>query len=343
MTRFQLRSLLVLGLLAVAAWPAAAQPFGAWLVKGSAQGYVAIPASSAFDFTNGFTFEAWASGSDSGGCSSLAGKNFTKAFWIGVCGSTLRSYLRGSGSFLDGGTVPTDWTHIAVTWDGTTHKHYIDGELVKSRVETGPMTASTDELRIFGDVAFQLTYNGAIDEVRFWNVARTQDEIRSTITKTINAPQAGLVAVYHLDGSAVDSIAGHNGANANGSGYLTGAVALTCGSTTSSQLCLTPNRFAVTSRWLLPDGTKGVGTVVPGSNSTSGLFWFFGADNWELLVKVIDGCPVNNKKWVFSAATTNVHYELVVTDVKSGQTNRYFNYFGQSAPAVTDTEAYACP
>src|SRR5258708_1563156 len=264
---------LVFGLLSTLSFavPLAAQPFGAYLVKGSGNGYVAIPASSAFDFTNGFTFEGWVSGSDSGACSSLAGKDYTRAFWIGVCGTTLRSYLRGTSSLFDGGKVPTDWTHIAVTWDGTTHKHYIDGELVKSRVESGPMTASTGELRIFGDVSYQFAYNGAIDEVRFWNVARTQDEIRSTITSTINAPQSGLVAVYHLDGNGVDSIGGHNGANTNGSSYLTGAVAFSC-TTTATSLCVGGNRFAVNVRWLTGDGTTGVGTVVPGYTADSGLF-----------------------------------------------------------------------
>jgi len=336
---------LVLGLLTTLffAVPLAAQPFGAYLIKGSSNGYVAIPASSAFDFTNGFTFEAWTSGNDTGACSSLAGKDYTKAFWIGVCGTTLRSYLRGTSSLLDGGKVPTDWTHIAVTWDGTTHKHYIDGELVKSRVESGPMTASPAELRIFGDVSYQFTYNGAIDEVRFWNVARTQDEIRSTITSTINAPQSGLVAVYHLDGSGVDSIGGHNGASANGSGYLTGAVALSCTNTPTS-LCIGGNRFAVNVRWLTGDGTTGVGTVVPGYSADSGLFWFFGPNNWELLVKLLDGCPLNSRKWFFSAATTDQHYVAIVTDVTAGVTKRYFNYSGVAAPANTDTSAFAtCP
>ena len=337
-------SLWILAVLFVAV-PMAAQPFSAWLVKGSANGYVAIPASSAFDFTTGFTFEAWAQGTDNGACSSLAGKDYHTAFWIGVCGTTLRSYIRGTSSLFDGGKVPTDWTHIAVTFDGTTRRHYIDGELVASHAETLPMTPSTAELRIFGDVSYQFAYNGGIDEVRFWNVARSQDEIRSTITSTIDSPQPGLVAVYHLDGSAVDSIGGHNGATQSTAAYLTGPVALTCGSTNTTQLCILGNRFAITSRWLRPGGETGIGTVVPGSNGTSGLFWFFGSDNWELLVKMIDACGVlNNKKWVFSAATTNVHYELVVTDVKTGITKRYINYQGISAPAVTDTDAFAtCP
>jgi Concanavalin A-like lectin/glucanases superfamily len=332
-------------LLIVAAIPAAAQPYGAFFVKGSGAGYVEVPHSSAFDFSTGFTFEAWVTGTDPGGCSGIAGKQYTTAWWIGVCGTTFRSYIKGGSSLFDGGKVqPNEFQHIAVTYDGATRKHYVDGELVASRAETGPMTTNTQPMRFNSDVAYSPEYASSLDEIRIWNVARTQDEIRSAINKTINAPQAGLVAVYHLDGNAADAIAGHNGTTVGTAAYLTAPVALSCGSTTTTQLCLTPNRFTVTSKWLLPDGTRGVGTVVPGSNSTSGLFWFFGSDNWELLVKVLDGCPVNNNKWVFSAATTNVHYQVAVTDVKSGQTKRYFNYFGQSAPAVTDTEAFAtCP
>lgn len=331
----------------IAATPAAAQPYGAFFVRNSGLGYVEVPHSSVFNFSTGFTFEAWVSGTDgpAAGCSGIAGKQYTTAWWIGVCGTTLRSYIKGTGSDFDGGKIPAnEFVHIAVTYDGTTRKHYIDGELVASRADSGSMTTNTQPMRFNSDVAFSPEYANTIDEVRLWNVARTQDELRAGINKTIDGPQTGLVAVYHLDGNANDAIAGHHGTTSGTGAYLTSPVALTCGSTTSTQLCLTPNRFTVTSKWLLPDGTRGVGTVVPGSNSTSGLFWFFGSDNWELLVKVLDGCPVNNRKWVFSAATTNVHYQVAATDVKSGQTKRYFNYFGQSAPAVTDTEAFAtCP
>jgi hypothetical protein len=46
---------------------------------------------------------------------------------------------------------------------------------------------------------------------------------------------------------------------------------------------------------------------------------------------------------VFSAATTNVYYQMNVTDVQSGQRKIYFNYPGPPAPAVTDTDAFPCP
>ena len=41
--------------------------------------------------------------------------------------------------------------------------------------------------------------------------------------------------------------------------YLTGAVALSCGSTTTTQLCILGNRFAITSLFVCEDGERPVG------------------------------------------------------------------------------------
>jgi len=129
----RLPGLLLLGLaLTVLAVPAAqAQPFGTWLQLAGkpTHGYIAIPNSPALNPTGGFTFEAWVNVTDpGGGCSSIAGKNWHKAWWIGICGTTLRSYVRGysgsgegPGTFRDAGTLPPNlWTHIAVVFNGTT-------------------------------------------------------------------------------------------------------------------------------------------------------------------------------------------------------------------------------
>jgi acetyl esterase/lipase len=92
------------------------------------------------------------------------------------------------------------------------------------------------------------------------------------------------------------------------------------------------------------NGELGPARVVPFGSPDSGLFSFFGTDNWELLVKVLDGCAANGHYWVYSAATTDVRYVLTVTDVRTGQSARYENQAGKPAPAVTDAEAIAaCP
>ncbi len=110
-------------------------------------------------------------------------------------------------------------------------------------------------------------------------------------------------------------------------------------------LCLNNGRFMVQVSWTDFQGNTGVGNVVPGVTSTdSGLMWFFSADNWELLLKVLNGCGVNSNYWVFGAAATNVGYTIQVTDTQTGAIRTYTNPLGTTSPAITDTAAFpSCP
>lgn len=107
--------------------------------------------------------------------------------------------------------------------------------------------------------------------------------------------------------------------------------------------CLQEARFRVEMEWRDFEGQSGPGRVVPLGfpASDSAIFWFFGEDNWEVLVKVLDGCPLNQRFWVFAAASTSVEYTLRVTDEITGQERTYFNPLGTASPAVTDTGAFA--
>lgn len=112
----------------------------------------------------------------------------------------------------------------------------------------------------------------------------------------------------------------------------------------TTHLCLQQGRFRVAVTWQTGNGQSGAGTVVQPAAADSGLFWFFAPDNWEMLVKVLDGCAVNQHIWVFAAATTNVQYTLTVTDTVTGKVSSYQNPAGQAASPVTDTSAFAvCP
>lgn len=347
---------LVLGALFVlAASTALAQPTGSWLTVSPGyptnHGYIQLPSSSALNFAGGsFTFEAWVAISDPTlACVSIAGNGYTESQWIGICGTTLRSYMSGSSSQFNGGFVPAgDWTHIAVTFDAATrrHAHYVDGELTMERIEANAITASPSAWRIFSDADYPRTPNGAIDEVRFWNVARTLEQIRSTITSSLTAPQAGLVAVYALDAGANATVggAGLNGTKLGAGGYLNNAIGTGC-TTTTTQLCVGPDgRYSVTATYQTDPSFRGVAHVAPLTTADSGIFWFFASSNWEVVVKVLNACGVNNRKWVFTAGLTNQHYELEVTDIQGGVTKRYFNFQGVIAPQTQDVDAFAtCP
>ncbi len=109
-------------------------------------------------------------------------------------------------------------------------------------------------------------------------------------------------------------------------------------------VCLNGGRFRVQVEWKTAAGDEGLGTAVPVASDDSALLWFFNANNWEMLVKVLNGCGVTNNYWVFFAATTDVQFILTVTDTQNGKVKTYFNPQGISADAVTDTGAFpTCP
>jgi hypothetical protein len=137
--------------------------------------------------------------------------------------------------------------------------------------------------------------------------------------------------------------------HADNLGQFTVNTAVTAGASfscaaTSTALCLEDNRFRVQVFWTLADGSAGNGQVVPYTSSDSGLYWFFAPSNWELMVKVLNGCGLNQRHWVFAAATTTVEFTLRVRDTETGIVRMYFNPQNRAADALTDTTAFSgCP
>ena len=105
-------------------------------------------------------------------------------------------------------------------------------------------------------------------------------------------------------------------------------------------LCAAGGRFRVRVTWRTGDGQTGSGHATK-LNANSGAFWFFSADNTEMLVKVLDACQGFNSFWVFYAATTNVGFSVEVTDTRTGLVKTYSNPFGLAAPSVNDTSTFA--
>ncbi|MEM6795486.1 MAG: serine protease [Acidobacteriota bacterium] len=104
--------------------------------------------------------------------------------------------------------------------------------------------------------------------------------------------------------------------------------------------CLSGGRFEVRVSWR--DFENNSGAARSGSTSPdSSVWWFFGPDNWELLVKVLDACDSDGHYWVFAGAASNVEFTLTVTDTLSGEERVYQNELGVSSMAFTDTSAFA--
>jgi hypothetical protein len=115
----------------------------------------------------------------------------------------------------------------------------------------------------------------------------------------------------------------------------------------ATTLCLNGGRFQVRLTWRRPPnqggGLEDAHTAAAGTDD-SGLFYFQNPDNWEMLIKVLRACGLNQRYWVFFAATTDVEYTVTVADSATGASKQYTNPAGVPSPAVTDTGAFAtCP
>ncbi|HZF11806.1 MAG TPA: sialidase family protein [Thermoanaerobaculia bacterium] len=106
-----------------------------------------------------------------------------------------------------------------------------------------------------------------------------------------------------------------------------------------SVLCLEAGRFALRVHWALGDGTGGDAHVSPLTDGGGG-FWFFSPESVELVVKMVDGRPVNGRFWLFGGALSDVAYTLTVTEVATAKVRTYINPRGRLA-SFADTNAFA--
>jgi hypothetical protein len=165
----------------------------------------------------------------------------------------------------------------------------------------------------------------------------TADLAAASATVTFATRSSGISSLHLAAGPAGDALAvwAEDGA-------LLAQRLVVEGECTPSEtvLCLQGGRFAVSVEWADFQGNAGPGRRVPVASDDSGLFWFFHPDNWEMLVKVLDACPLDGHFWVFAAAATNVEYTLTVSDLVAHQTRIFRNDLGETARALTVTDAF---
>jgi hypothetical protein len=89
-------------------------------------------------------------------------------------------------------------------------------------------------------------------------------------------------------------------------------------------LSLLGGRFRVEVSWRDHTSRAGFARALPSTDET-GFFWFFDPSNTELVVKMLDGGPVNGEYWSFYGALSDVEYWIDITDRVTGATREYHN------------------
>jgi hypothetical protein len=158
--------------------------------------YVAIPDSPSLRIPAEISFSAWVRCDDiTLDAPVLAKEGDAKlSYWFGTFGKNVEGAGPGNfGVLLDGdgnqpwttydrnqGAVPEGaWVHLASTWDGTTIRHYLNGEaLPETGTFAGPTYSSDAFLAIGVNSVYNYTaFKGVIDEVQLYNYALSPEEV----------------------------------------------------------------------------------------------------------------------------------------------------------------------
>ena len=198
------------------AQPAAEGPKS--LLLDGVDSYVSIPYSADLNPAENITIEAWVKRA-AFRCETVVGNGYSSSYWVGLCSSFSRLY-HGSSQSDDGTTTvsPEVWTHIAVVYS------LEQGRPVKTFFTNGqPDPQSTLTPAAEGSLLYIgadrdggecpcFLFQGLIDELRVWNVARTPEEIQGAMYQELDDPLPGLVAAWHFNGDAQDALGQHHGA-----------------------------------------------------------------------------------------------------------------------------------
>ena len=96
-----------------------------------------------------------------------------------------------------------EWHHVACVRDALADSIliYVDGAFEGGATASGLGDVSNPEpLSIGAGYAEHLWFGGQLDEVRIWNVARSEADIKATMSKPLDGDEEGLVAYWPLNG-----------------------------------------------------------------------------------------------------------------------------------------------
>ncbi|MEO8088246.1 MAG: LamG-like jellyroll fold domain-containing protein, partial [Bacteroidota bacterium] len=136
-------------------------------------------------------------------------------YFLGInsSGKLVADFEEGSGSASPGANHPltgtttianNTWHHVGVTYNASVLRIFLDGNVEASlTVNRIAQSASIQPVSIGSalnstNVASGF-FQGRIDEVRIWNVARTQAAIQATINTQLSTTQSGMVARWGLN------------------------------------------------------------------------------------------------------------------------------------------------
>tara|TARA_B100000424_G_scaffold68379_1_gene50718 strand:- start:299 stop:4282 length:3984 start_codon:yes stop_codon:yes gene_type:complete len=196
---------------------------------------VVIADDNSLDFTTAMTMECWVKTTDAEGTFVVKQGGYYRIETVSGKASFL--IYTGSNKRVTGTSTVNDgkWHHIAATYDQTNMKIYVDGKLENTLAETGTISTSSTQL-ILGSEGSATYFTGSLDEIRLFNVAKTELQIRTDMFQggTL-ASSTGLVARYKCDegtGTSLEDSSSNTNTGTLSSAFWAGSGTFTQGTST---------------------------------------------------------------------------------------------------------------
>lgn len=189
---------------------------------------IIVSHNNIFKIEDGFTIEAWIN-ANVWRAESWQGSLVTKdaqgpdsgfAFRTGKSG-TLNFVMSVNQSWKEISSQPVmnrgQWYHVAVVVNNGSIRLFINGEVVATKNYSGTPTSNTRGLFIGESSGFPgRVFNGVIDEIRIWNVARTDQEIFDNQATAFTGNETGLVSYFPMNEGSGNTIGNLADGNLNG-------------------------------------------------------------------------------------------------------------------------------
>jgi hypothetical protein len=209
---------------------AEAAPSGALHFSGNDWIEVRDTPGSALDITGSVTLEAWVRFQNYATCcwNTVAGKAFSHptenvSYWMAFSNHSGENFVYGEFGQQQPAAVLSDatpirdntWHHLAIVLDDAADQTrlYIDGVLADTGVQTTPIPITDFSFYIANRPGHvPATFDGDIDEVRLWNIARTGAELLDTMSRELTGQENGLIGYWNFNegsGEAVDDRSGN--------------------------------------------------------------------------------------------------------------------------------------
>lgn len=182
------------------------------------KGIISVEDDNSLDLTTAGTLEAWINIKSNDAFNKYGGiihkgdnKNFSdEAYSLHLRPDKKLRLLITNGSTdkyveSDQSLNKNEWYHIAATWDENSMKMYINGGLSNEegsslivRNTSGGLNIGAQLTKDYSKSLGRLPFKGYMDEVRVWNIARTQNEILNSMG-SLNGDETGLSGYWKFN------------------------------------------------------------------------------------------------------------------------------------------------